>query len=57
MKRNANTPDLTEAIRDLAHAMKPSARHLTEGQVEQIIKDARREARKDKSDGRSTRRR
>ena len=57
MKRNTNTSNLTEAIRELANATKASARHLTEEQVEKIIKDARREARKEKSNGRGARRR
>jgi len=56
MKRKKKPSDLVDAIRELAKATKPAARNLTKGQVEKIIQDARREARKEKSNGRRPRR-
>ena len=56
MRHKPKRSDLLDAIRDLAKAMKPSARNLTEKDVERIIQDVRREARERKSNGRPSRR-
>lgn len=56
MKHKAKRSEILVAIRDLAKAMKPSARDLTEEDVEKIIQDVRREAKARKANGQPARR-
>lgn len=53
MKHKTKRSDILVAIRDLAKAMKPSARNLAEKDVDKIIQDVRREAKARKANGHS----
>jgi hypothetical protein len=56
MKHKAKRSEVLDAIRDLSKAMKPSAKSLTETDVEKIIQDVRQGAKERKSNGRPARR-
>jgi hypothetical protein len=51
MKHKTKPSNLGDVIRELAKAMKPSARNLTAKDVEKIIQDVRREAKARKANG------